>query len=891
MGAKKKYRVYKKGGESFKPHMMYNPKTGEGFMAQEYQDHLRMDNMGYGHEPIMRMGGMPCYECGGGVHYEYGGSTAPQNTSTDTIGQQRKDLMKNYMAGNVYMSMLDDEKARIEQGIQNFFAAGGSTYNPNLYGQAAYVSAIDAQKKQWQKDVKGFGKALIDTAAIVDKHRGMNQQQQAAQPQNKPLTFSPQSTDAMPNTGFGSKQPDMFGRNTDQSFGQGNPMTLGADFNKPVGGFNPDLYMAYGGYVPMAQVGLNKRAPYTEGWGETAEQFGQSFINPNAGKPGMPWYTTPGGWAYKAAQEYLSPVQRQRLIEGVQMAEQSRSPWQMFLPMVGQQIVDYYNPPPVKPTEPTLPENPTQQDVQNYQRAKAQYEDDIAQYKTSVTEWAAKTGRMPQKTFTPPKDPNLKATDNKKVSEKVNEKVSEKTQKKAAESTEGKTPAERKEIENAKKEVEKATTEVINETQPNYTETDTDVVTTDGVNYYQQQMQQPTYYGGPGFKYKVRGSYIDPETGKRVRVREKFKSPTGGDFFGFGRSGSPRKIKNTYNIYNNPYMYQMPGLTTATTPTAENIGLTPEQIAGRAAEEQYGQYLRAMQDDTATAEAREAADMEAMMDQYYMQNAPMGRIQPRGLMADQYNPQPIPVEPPMWTKADYMNLPSMQEMGSKGAAAYNIMNNPELFNILSNIPMPNFGYGGNIPMAQIGLNNQFSEDRYGTFLDDVNAAVSQGFTQPASTLESTYTTGPDSGSYVEDGKLMVYDDKPERVGRVKEKVKRQGTGMGRDIAATMLLPTANVIAGLAENAQMQEPLTDASQVFTPNTNRNRGFETVNKGQVDPMNVVAVENPGYNQGAVGSPFAYGRYGGGMPEYRDGGVYDLTPEEIKRVLAMGGSIEYM
>ena len=72
MTKKRRVRVYKKGGESFKPHMMYNPETGEGTMANIYQDHLEMKNMGYGHEPIMRKGGKPCFECGGGV-YEEGG--------------------------------------------------------------------------------------------------------------------------------------------------------------------------------------------------------------------------------------------------------------------------------------------------------------------------------------------------------------------------------------------------------------------------------------------------------------------------------------------------------------------------------------------------------------------------------------------------------------------------------------------------------------------------------------------------------------------------------------------------------------------------------------------------------------------------------------------------
>ena len=36
--------------EDFKPHMMYDPKTGKGYKAETYEDHLRMDKMGYTHE-------------------------------------------------------------------------------------------------------------------------------------------------------------------------------------------------------------------------------------------------------------------------------------------------------------------------------------------------------------------------------------------------------------------------------------------------------------------------------------------------------------------------------------------------------------------------------------------------------------------------------------------------------------------------------------------------------------------------------------------------------------------------------------------------------------------------------------------------------------------------
>lgn len=39
-----------KDEEDFKPHMMYDPKTGKGYMAKKYEDHVKMDKMGYTHD-------------------------------------------------------------------------------------------------------------------------------------------------------------------------------------------------------------------------------------------------------------------------------------------------------------------------------------------------------------------------------------------------------------------------------------------------------------------------------------------------------------------------------------------------------------------------------------------------------------------------------------------------------------------------------------------------------------------------------------------------------------------------------------------------------------------------------------------------------------------------
>ena len=43
--------TYKKGGstKAFKPHMMYDPKTGRGYKANKMADHLSMKKKGYTH--------------------------------------------------------------------------------------------------------------------------------------------------------------------------------------------------------------------------------------------------------------------------------------------------------------------------------------------------------------------------------------------------------------------------------------------------------------------------------------------------------------------------------------------------------------------------------------------------------------------------------------------------------------------------------------------------------------------------------------------------------------------------------------------------------------------------------------------------------------------------
>ena len=51
-------------GGDFKPHMMYDPKTGKGYKADTMDDHLRMKKMGYTHDAPKKEEVKEYYEIG-----------------------------------------------------------------------------------------------------------------------------------------------------------------------------------------------------------------------------------------------------------------------------------------------------------------------------------------------------------------------------------------------------------------------------------------------------------------------------------------------------------------------------------------------------------------------------------------------------------------------------------------------------------------------------------------------------------------------------------------------------------------------------------------------------------------------------------------------------------
>lgn len=165
----KRFGTWKEGGE-FQPHMMYNPQTGEGFMAQEEKDHLRMSDMGYLHEnemqeggefiydpnnPIpqfemgnsilnkmkretMRKGGQPCYECGG--MYNSGGSI-PFNADPNYYGERLEKFIgnvRNTAAENLFPDMEEEvmQMPQARYGMPVYQGdVNGSQVNedPNIY--------------------------------------------------------------------------------------------------------------------------------------------------------------------------------------------------------------------------------------------------------------------------------------------------------------------------------------------------------------------------------------------------------------------------------------------------------------------------------------------------------------------------------------------------------------------------------------------------------------------------------------------------------------------------------------------------------------------------------------------------------------------------------------
>jgi len=86
--------------EDFKPHMMYDPKTGKGYEAKKMDDHLRMKKMGYTHEKPK----MEAYEMGTKEYADHTKKITPGQTTEDW--NKQVDIMKE--KNNSMRSILAD---------------------------------------------------------------------------------------------------------------------------------------------------------------------------------------------------------------------------------------------------------------------------------------------------------------------------------------------------------------------------------------------------------------------------------------------------------------------------------------------------------------------------------------------------------------------------------------------------------------------------------------------------------------------------------------------------------------------------------------------------------------------------------------------------------------
>lgn len=170
---------------------------------------------------------------------QYGGdSKAPQNSNQDSIVEQQKDLMKNYLSQNAMMAMANEEAQQATdaymQGEQmamegfhvmpdgsimpnNVMQYGGAPdygFNPNLNNQSGYRQSMQNWKQKNQQDNSNFFNASLGLGMnIWDAQDKMRMQQQYGNFQNSlanPNTNSSSGLEESPNYDNMIQVPDNY---------------------------------------------------------------------------------------------------------------------------------------------------------------------------------------------------------------------------------------------------------------------------------------------------------------------------------------------------------------------------------------------------------------------------------------------------------------------------------------------------------------------------------------------------------------------------------------------------------------------------------------------------------------------------------------------------------
>jgi hypothetical protein len=117
----KRFGTWEEGGE-FEPHMMYDPESGEGFMANKMEDHLKMKEMGYLHKDEMKD-----VMKWGGQKYRTGGTNNAGFKALPPQVQQK--ILENMAEGGQLYQPVDifntDSMDFFKHGGQPCFSCGG----------------------------------------------------------------------------------------------------------------------------------------------------------------------------------------------------------------------------------------------------------------------------------------------------------------------------------------------------------------------------------------------------------------------------------------------------------------------------------------------------------------------------------------------------------------------------------------------------------------------------------------------------------------------------------------------------------------------------------------------------------------------------------------------
>ena len=133
--------------KDFKPHMMYDPKTGKGYMAKKYADHVKMDKMGYTHDkPEMKefhaKGMEPSSR-----------KKAKPSSTRKSLGDIRKraDSMSIVRSKKSTASMRNKAGLGTREGMENMCCknCGDMFGKPTKENKSCQYNAYDPKGKNW----------------------------------------------------------------------------------------------------------------------------------------------------------------------------------------------------------------------------------------------------------------------------------------------------------------------------------------------------------------------------------------------------------------------------------------------------------------------------------------------------------------------------------------------------------------------------------------------------------------------------------------------------------------------------------------------------------------------------------------------------------------------